>query len=119
MELHYVHVNYVAVNLLGDITIPNGVTLTVNSDLSGASPQFTLTCISTGGAATTVTWTRDSGTVMGDKMSILNDATTAQYTHTLTVTGRLGGLYTCTVSNDKPSEDSAQLNAQGDVTLWK
>ena len=32
----------------------------VNSDLNGASPQFTLTCISTGGPATTVTWTRNS-----------------------------------------------------------
>ena len=45
--------------------------------------------------------------------TVLNDATTAQYTHTLTVTGRLGGLYTCTVANDKPSEDSAQLNVEG------
>ena len=87
--------------------------LTVDSDLYGASPQFTLTCISTGGPATTVTWTRDPGPVMGDEMSVLNDATTAQYTHTLTVTGRLGGLYTCTVANGKPSEDSAQLNVQG------
>ena len=95
------------------------ITLTVDSDLHGASPQFTLTCISTGGPATTVTWTRDPGPVMGNEMSILNDATTAQYTHTLTVTGRLGGLYTCTVSNDKPSEGSAQLDAQGNVTLWK
>ena len=44
-------------------------------------------------------------------------ATTAQYTHILTVTGRLGGLYTCTVANDKPSEDSAQLNVQGVLTV--
>ena len=29
--------------------------LTVDSDLNGESPQFTLTCISTGGPATTVT----------------------------------------------------------------
>ena len=44
---------------------------------------------------------------------MLDDRVTAQYTHTLTVTGRLGGLYTCTVANDKPSEDSAQLKVQG------
>ena len=31
--------------------------------LNGANPQFTLACISTGGPATTVTWTRDSTTV--------------------------------------------------------
>ena len=65
-----------------------------------ASPQFTLTCISTGGPATTVTWTRDSVTVTeGITESALDDPVTAQYTHTLTVTGRLGGLYTCTVTN--------------------
>ena len=45
--------------------------------------------------------------------TVLNDAETAQYTHTLTVTGRLGGLYTCTVSNDKPSEAVANLTVHG------
>ena len=97
----------------GDVTIPGGMTLTVDSDLNGASPQFTLTCISTGGPATTVTWTRDSATAMGDEMTVLDNAETATYTHTLNVTGRLGGLYQCTVSNDKPSSDSASFRIQG------
>ena len=100
----------------GDITVSGAITFTVDSDLNGASPRFILTCISNGGPATTITWTRDPGPVMGDEMSVLDTtttATTAQYTHTLTVTGRLGGLYTCTVANDKPSEDSQQLNVQG------
>ena len=100
------------VSLVGDVTIPGGMTLTVDSDLNGASPQFTLTCISTGGPATTVTWTRDSATATGDEMTVFND-TTATYTHTLTVTGRLGGDYQCTVSNIKPSSDSASLRSQG------
>ena len=95
----------------GDITVSGTITFTVVSDLNGASPRFILTCISTGGPATTVTWTRDSEMLTGS--TVLNNAETAQYTHTLTVTGRLGGLYTCTVSNDKPSEDSEQLNVQG------
>ena len=86
---------------------------TVNSDLNGSSPQFTLTCISTGGPATTVTWTRNSDTVTEGTETVLDDPVTAQYTHNLTVTGRLGGLYTCTVANDKPSNDSAQLTVQG------
>ena len=89
------------------------MTITVDSDLNGDSPQFTLTCISTGGPATTVTWTRDSDTVTEGTETVLDDPVTAQYTHTLTVTGRLGGLYTCTVANDKPSQDSAQLNIHG------
>ena len=82
------------------------IILNVDSDLDGPSPQFTLTCISTGGPATTVTWTRDS--VTEGTESVLNDPVTAQYTHTLT--GRQGGLYTCTVANNKPSSDSAKLD---------
>ena len=71
---------------LGDFTIPGGVTLS----------QKTFTCISTGGPVTEGTET------------VLDDPVIAQYTHTLTVTGRLTGFYTCTVANDKPSSDSAQ-----------
>ena len=89
------------------------MTLTVDSDLNGPSPQFTLICISTGGPATTVTWTRDSVTVTEGTETVLDDPVTAQYTHTLTVTGRLGGLYTCTVANNKPSCDSAQIIFHG------
>ena len=89
------------------------MTLTVVSDLNGASPQFTLTCISTGGPATTVTWTRDSVTVTDGTETVLDDPETAQYNHTLTVTGLLPGVYTCTVENDKPSSDSASITVQG------
>ena len=89
--------------------ISGGITLTVLSDLNGPSPQFTLTCVSTGGPATTVTWTRDSTTVIED------DSVTAQYTHTLTVTGHLGGLYACTVSNNKPSSASASITVTGNT----
>ena len=94
------------------------MTFTVDSDLNGASPQFTLTCISTGGPATTVNWTRDSGSASGDMMTVFNGNTTApQYTHTLTVSGRLKGNYTCTVSNDKPSSASASYNVPGTGTM--
>ena len=78
----------VASQSTGDIIIPDGMTLYVNSDLNGDIPQYTLTCISSGGPATIVTWTRNSETVSGG-MTVLDNAVTAQYTHTLTVTGRL------------------------------
>ena len=91
---------------LGDVTIPGGVTLTVKPDGNGDSPQFIFTCISIGGPVTTVTWTRDSETVSGG-MTVLDNAVTAQYTHTLTVTGRLEGKYQCTVANNKPSNATA------------
>ena len=90
------------------------MTFTQDSDLNGESPQFTLTCISTGGPATTVTWTRNSTAVSGGMtQTVLDDPVTAQYTHTLIVTGRLGGQYQCTVSNNKPSNDSQNLTVQG------
>ena len=75
------------------------------------SDQMTLTCISTGGPATTVTWTRDSITVTEGTETVLNNAMTAQYTHTLTVTA--AGEYTCTVSNNKPSSASASTTVPG------
>ena len=84
----------------------------MDSDLTGDSPQFTLTCVSTGGPATNVAWARDSYTITEGTETV---RTTAEYTHTLTVTKRLGGLYTCIVSNDKPSMDSSELNIQGEV----
>jgi len=86
----------------------------IYSDLNGENSQFTLTCISTGGPATTVTWTRDSEEISGG-MTVLDNATTAQYTHTVTVTGRLGGQYVCTVFNDKPSQASANYTVKGNV----
>jgi len=97
---------------LGDVVISSGMTFTVDSDLNGETPQFTLTCTSTGGPATTVTWTRDSESVLGGT-TVLKNATTARYIHILTVTGRLGGQYQCTVSNNKPSQDSASFTVQG------
>ena len=101
----------------GDIRILGIISFTLQSALNEASPQFTLTCISTGGPATTVTWTRtrgnsDTEVIITGNMTLLNNTEAAQYIHTLNVTGRLGGLYICTVVEDKIS-DSAQLYIKG------
>ena len=88
---------------LGDITIM-GDEVTFHSD------QLTLTCVSTGGPATTVTWTRDSTTVTEGTETVLDDPKTAQYTHTLTVT--TGGEY----KNNQPSSDSATITLGGMYT---
>ena len=78
--------------------------------------EFTLTCISTGGPATTVTWTRDSEAAVGVRRSEIVNRETAEYTNTLTVTGRLPGLYTCTVTNDvTPAGVSASITVQGTI----
>ena len=83
-------------------------------DLNGDSPQFTLTCISTGGPATTVTWTRDSITVTEGNETVLNNAVDAQYTHTLNVTA--AGEYTCTVANTAFS-NSTDITLKGIIVL--
>ena len=79
--------------------------------LGGASPQFTLTCISTGGPATTVQWTRDSELVTEGTETVLNDPETARYQHRLSVTS--GGEYRCSVPNTKPSEASDSFTVKG------
>ena len=88
-------------------------------DFDGDNFQFTLTCISTGGPATTVSWTRDTVTVTEGNETVLDNRTTSQYTHYLTVTGRLGGNYTCTVTNNRPSKNQAsgQLTVKGIAIL--
>ena len=100
-------------DLLGNVSISGDVEFTVDSDLNGPSPQFIFTCVSTGGPATTVTWTRDSVPVSEGTKTVLDDPVTAQYTHTLTVTEIQEGLYRCTVANNKPSEDSAEFVVLG------
>ena len=94
----------------------------LTSELNATTPTFTLTCTSTGGPATTVSWRRD-GTMLSDNSTynitsqILTDAETANYTHTLTVTGRLVGDYECSVSNNKPSLSSGMLAVVGKKML--
>ena len=93
------------------------MTFKLKSDPNDENPQFTLSCVSTGGPATTFTWYRDSVAISEEvgmvSVSVLQNSTTAQYKHTLSVSGRRGGLYQCTVSNDKPSMVSSQLNVTG------
>ena len=97
------------------MSISGGFTLTVDTD--GTSPQFTLTCISTGGPATTATWTRDSTPVTEGNETMLLNPTTSQYLHTLKVTGDIKGRYTCTVANNKPSTSSATMECEAACNL--
>ena len=82
-------------------------------DSNGQTIGYALACVSTGGPVTNVTWTRDSEVVTEGAESVLDDQVTSQYTHTLTVTGRLEATYTCTVSNNKPSMSFSQLTVEG------
>ena len=82
-------------------------------------PVFTLTCVSTGGPATTVNWTRDGAAVPYDANHVLTQTVTYQHTATysnvLTVTGRLPGNYTCSVANVRTAPPAtASLTVAGE-----
>ena len=77
-----------------------------------------MTCISTGGPATNVTWTRDSEILPdnGDNThkTLLENKELGQYIHSLKVTGTVvSGVYGCSVSNSKPSSAKALINTKG------
>ena len=82
-----------------------GIEITIETN--GTSLQFIFTYISTGGPATTVTWTRDSDIVTEGTETVLDDRVTAKYTHTLTVNETSSHLdyftYSYKVSNNKLS----------------
>ena len=85
------------------------------------NPVFTLTCVSTGGPATTVTWTRDGETVSYDDYHVLSQTVTdimgSTCSNVLTVTGREPGSYQCAVANDRGSASSQPLTVQGKSSL--
>ena len=91
----------------------------LTSELNATTPTFTLTCTSTAGPATNVSWTVNSSAVIEDSAHIITsqvtDAENATYTHTLVVTGRLVGEYECNVSNNKPSSASGMLAVVGKI----
>ena len=102
----------------GQVTISGEITFQLDTDPANDPPVFTLTCTSTGGPATTVSWRRD-GTMLSDDSnhditSQVTDTVTATYTNTLIVTGRLTGQYQCNVSNSRtPSGSTRNLTVVG------
>ena len=69
---------------------------------TNVDPQvFQLTCTSTSSPPTTVQWTISGSPVNGGNYAssqIVTDRPTSTYNNTLTVTGRVPGMYTCTVT---------------------
>ena len=77
----------------------------------------TLTCTSTGGPATTVTWTKDGAVITPNtthqQTQMIVDTVGGIYQNTLTiaqsVTGEnLYGLYSCTVENSRGSSNRSE-----------
>ena len=98
-------------------TLPPTGQVTISGEIT-STPVFTLTCTSTGGPATIVSWRRDGTMLSNDSTysitsQVLTNATTATYTHTLRVTGRLVGEYQCSVSNIRTSSGSSRTLTVG------
>jgi len=85
---------------LGRVTISGEINFQLNSELDATTPEFTLTCTSTGGPATTVSWTRNANMLSGTSQIVTNTET-GTYTNTLRVAMREVGVYTCAVSNSR------------------
>ena len=84
-------------------------------------PQFSLTCRSEGGPATTVEWQRDGITIVDDidhsSSQIVLDAVDAVYHNVLVVTGRNGGEYKCTVFSR--TSISATIHVEGTLLYFE
>ena len=94
--------------------IEGEIEFTEVSNLAGDHPQFTLTLVSTNGPTTTVGWHQNGQPLkQANSTSVLNDAVRARYTHTLTVSERLGGSYSIFLSNQKPSDQYRSTSIRG------
>ena len=83
-------------------------------------PEFTLTCISEGGPATTVNWTRDGEALSEDNFTVarrLDNPETATYTLTLSVVGRQGGVYRCQVAKGGPGVSGYPVNSSMELKV--
>ena len=106
------------ISATGNLVV-SSIQFQLTSELNTPTPTFTLTCTSTGGPATNVSWTSNSSAVTEDSAhkitsQVLTNAITATYNHILTVTGRLVGEYECNASNNKPSSASRMLAVVGE-----
>ena len=99
----------------GAVTSVDPLQFSLQTTPTADPPVFTLTCISTGGPATTVNWTRDGAAATGVTSQTVVDQEAITYHNTLTVTGREPGNYTCSVANVRTAPPAtASLTVAGE-----
>ena len=99
----------------GAVTSVDPLQFSLQTTPTADPPVFTLTCISTGGPATTVNWTRDGAAATGVTSQTVVDQEAITYHNTLTVTGREPGSYTCSVANVRTAPPAtASLTVAGE-----
>ena len=81
--------------------------VTVTSELNADPLTFNVTCTSVGGPVTSVAWTVNGSPVPSENNPIttwtVDDTETGAYILTLSVTGRLTGIYRCEVTSVRPN----------------
>ena len=92
--------------LSGQLTSASIYFTALHTEPSISPPEFTLTCQSVGGPATTVSWQRNGTTVEEDSdhetsQIIVDTTANSVYENRLQVRGREGGTYQCTVRNNR------------------
>ena len=78
---------------------------TLHTELRASVPEFTISCRTHGGPATTVQWTVNGVPVQEDRYHetsqlILDTSLNSVYDNRLSVRGRRNGTYNCTISNN-------------------
>ena len=81
------------------------IIFTLHTDLRASIPEFTISCRTHGGPATTVQWTVNGVSVEEDSdhetsQIILDTSHNSVYDNRLRVRGRTSGNYNCTISNN-------------------
>ena len=80
----------------------------------------TLTCISTGGLATNVTWARNDALIISDsaQQQVVVDGATGTYHNLLTINSTeirdYSGNFTCTVSNNRGTSNTSSVDLSGE-----
>ena len=98
--------------------IEDDITFTQAESFNPLNPQFNLTCNSTSGPATVVTWLRDGNIVVYDTNHVLTQTvgTFIMYSNVLTVTGREPGNYLCNITNVR-GHDTSTFIVEGIIKI--
>ena len=91
--------------LTGQLNSSVSMNFTLHTELRASVPEFTISCHTHGGPATTVQWTVNGVPVQEDRYHetsqlILNTSLNSVYDNRLRVRGRISGTYNCTINND-------------------
>ena len=96
---------FVAYCLAGQLNQSVSMNFTLHTEPRASVPEFTISCRTHGGPATTVQWTVNGVSVQEDSdhetsQLILDTSLNSVYDNRLRVRGRRNGTYNCSVSNN-------------------